>query len=98
MDIHERDDLNFPQSLPEFQQQFPDEATCAIYLIWVRWPNGFICPHCSVIAEPYRIVTRPGVLECRTCRRQTGLLVGTVMERSHTPLSVWFWASHLVAS
>ena len=41
--------------------------------------------------EPFRIVTRPGVLECRACRRQAGLLVGTVMERSHTPLSIWFW-------
>jgi len=63
-----------------------------------RWPDGFICPHCSVVAEPYCIVTRPGVMECRACRRQTGLLVGTVMERSHTPLSVWFWAAYLVAS
>jgi hypothetical protein len=26
------------------------------------------------------------------------LTVGTVMERSHTPLSVWFWAAYLVAS
>ena len=41
--------------------------------------------------EPFRIVTRPGVLECRACRRQAGLLVGTVMERGHTPLSIWFW-------
>ena len=44
------------------------------------------------------LVSRPGVLECRACRRQSGLLVGTVMERSHTPLSVWFWAAYLVAS
>jgi hypothetical protein len=49
-------------------------------------------------AAYFRIVTRPGVLECRACRRQAGLLVGTVMERSHTPLSVWFWAAYLVAS
>jgi hypothetical protein len=54
MDIHQRDDLTFPQSLPEFQQQSPDDATCATYLKRARWPNGFICPHCSVIAEPYR--------------------------------------------
>jgi len=98
MDIHQRDDLAFPQSLPEFQRQFPDDAACAAYLKRARWPNGFICLRCGVIAEPYRIVTRPGVLECRACRRQTGLLVGTVMERSHTPLSVWFWAAYLVAS
>src|SRR5208337_2466220 len=48
--------------------------------------------------EPFRISTRPGVLACRNCRRQTGLTVGTVMERSHTPLSTWFWAAYLVAS
>ncbi len=33
----------------------------------------------------------------RNCRRQTGLTVGTVMERSHTPLSTWFWAAYLVS-
>ncbi len=98
MDIHQRDDLAFPRSLPEFQQLFPDDAACAAYLGRARWPNGFVCPHCGLIAEPFRIVTRPGVLECRACRRQAGLLVGTVMERSHTPLSVWFWAAYLVAS
>ena len=98
MDIHQRDDLAFPRSLPEFQQLFPDDAACAAYLGRARWPNGFVCPHCGLIAEPFRIVSRPGVLGCRACRRQAGLLVGTVMERSHTPLSVWFWAAYLVAS
>src|SRR5271165_6551036 len=60
--------------------------------------DGFVCPHCGVTGEPFRISTRPGVLACRNCRRQTGLTVGTVMERSHTPLSTWFWAAYLVAS
>jgi hypothetical protein len=88
MDIHQRDDLAFPQSLPDFQRLFPEDAACAAYLGRARWTDGFVCRHCDLIAEPSRIVTCPGVLECRACRRQTGLLVGTVMERSHTPLSV----------
>jgi hypothetical protein len=25
-------------------------------------------------------------------------MAGTVMERSHTPLSTWFWAAYLIAS
>ena len=37
-------------------------------------------------------------MRCRKCRQNTGLTVGTVMERSHTPLNVWFWAAYLVAS
>ena len=48
--------------------------------------------------EPFHFENRPGVLRCRKCRQNTGLTVGTVMERSHTPLNVWFWAAYLVAS
>ena len=98
MDVLDHADLPFPESLPEFQRLFPNDDFCAAYLEKARWDGGFTCPHCGVVAEPFRIATRPGILTCRSCRRQTGLLVGTVMERSHTPLSVWFWAAYLVAS
>ena len=98
MDVLGRTDLPFPQSLPEFQRLFPDDGACAAYLERIRWGDGFACPHCGIVGEPFRIATRPGVLTCRACRRQTGLTVGTVMERSHTPLSTWFWAAYLVAS
>ena len=37
-------------------------------------------------------------MSCRKCRRDTGLTVGTVMERTHTPLSIWFWAAYLIVS
>ncbi len=37
MDVLQRDDLPFPQSLPEFQQLFPDEAACAGYMEKARW-------------------------------------------------------------
>jgi transposase-like protein len=98
MDVLQRDDLLFPRSLPEFQRLFPDDIACASYLERARWSAGFVCSHCQAKGEPFRIATRPSVLTCRKCRRQTGLTVGTVMERSHTPLSIWFWAAYLVAS
>lgn len=98
MDVLDRNDLPFPQSLPEFQRLFPDDRTCAAYLERARWGDGFTCPHCQEAGEPFRIATRPGVLACRKCRRQMGLTAGTVMERSHIPLSTWFWAAYLVAS
>lgn len=98
MDVLDHADLPFPSSLPEFQRLFPDDAACIAYLEKSRWSDGFTCPHCGTVGDPFRIATRPGVLTCRSCRRQTGLTVGTVMERSHTPLSTWFWAAYLVAS
>src|SRR3954465_1589798 len=98
MDVLNRADLPFPESLPEFQRLFPDDTACAAYLEKARWREGFACPTCGVVGEPFRIATRPGVLTCRACRRQTGFTVGTGMGRSHTPLSVWVWAAYLVAS
>ena len=98
MDVDQHAGLPFPRSLREFQRLFPGDAACAEYLEKVRWGDGFVCPHCGVTGEPFRISTRPGVLACRNCGRQTGLTVGTVMERSYTPLSTWFWAAYLVAS
>lgn len=98
IDVLERGDLLFSRSLPEFQCLFPNEAACATYLECARWSNGFVCHRCGSLGEPYRICTRPGVLRCRKCRRDTSLTAGTVMELTHTPLSVWFWAAYLVTS
>src|SRR5271156_4892395 len=98
MDVHQRGDLRLPQSLPEFQRLFPDDAACAAYLEKTRWSGGFVCPHGQASGEPFRFANRPGILRCRTCRRDTGLTVGTVMARSHTPLSAWFWSAYLVSS
>ena len=87
-----------PAFATRVQRLFPDDAACAAYLEKARWGDGFACPHCGTAGEPFHFENRPGVLRCRKCRQNTGLTVGTVMERSHTPLNVWFWAAYLVAS
>jgi transposase-like protein len=97
-DVHQHEELVFPKSLPEFQKLFPDDAACAAYLERIRWRHGFACPHCGLVAEPFRFAARPGVLRCRGCRRDVALTVGTIMERTKTPLSVWFWAAYLVST
>lgn len=98
IDVFERDELPFPHSLPEFQRLLPNEVACAAYLEHARWRDGFVCRQCGATDEPYRFTNRPGVLRCRHCDRDTSLTAGTVMERTHTPLSVWFWAAYLVTS
>lgn len=50
------------------------------------------------MGDPYRFSGRPGVLRCRKCRCDTSLTAGTVMEGSHTPLNIWFWAAYLITS
>jgi hypothetical protein len=97
-DIHQRGDLAFPTSLRGFQALFPDDAACAAYLESARWHGGFVCPYCNEKGEPFRIATRPTTMQCRKCRRQTGLMRGTVMQDTHTPLTTWFWGAYLVCS
>jgi len=97
-DIHQRPDLAFPKSLPQFQKLFPDDAACAAYLEKARWHGGFACPHCKARGEPFRFAARPGVLRCKACRKDVALTAGTVMARTHTPLTTWFWGAYLVSS
>jgi transposase-like protein len=88
----------FPSTLLDFQRMFPDEAACGQYLFELRWPDGFTCPECHKAGPPYRIRTRPTVLQCRACGRQTSLTAGTVMHATRTPLQAWFWAAYLVTA
>ena len=97
-DVLQWEHLPFPKSLRDFQRLFKDDAACARYLEGAKWPKGFVCPHCEEKGEPFRIATRPTILQCRKCRRQTGLMQGTVMQDTKTPLTVWFWAAYLVSS
>ncbi len=92
------DPRGFPTTLPEFQRVFPDDAACATYLERLRWADGFACPRCGVVGEPYRFAARPGVLRCRSCKSNVSLTAGTVMQSTHTPLSTWFWGAYLVTT
>jgi hypothetical protein len=92
------DDLPFPTGFPDFQRLFPNDVACAAYLEQIRWPHGFVCQWCNEPGEPYRFVNRPHVLRCRKCQKNNRLTAGTVMQDSHSALSVWFWGAYLVAT
>jgi len=54
-----------------------------------KWPSGFFCPRCC-FPDAYVIRTRKQPLyQCKTCRHQTSLTAGTVMEGTRTPLFKW---------
>lgn len=89
---------DYPRTLLEFQRLFPDEATCARHLERIRWPEGFECPSCGQLGEPWRLQARPRVLECRQCGKQVSLTAGSIMHRTRQTLPVWFWAAYLVTT
>jgi transposase-like protein len=80
---------------------YNDENAARKHLERVQWPDGPICPHCGVIDEATLMAgasTRPGTYKCRACEMQFSVTVGTVMERSHIPLTKWLLAVELLSS
>src|SRR5215208_1674701 len=60
-----------------------------------RWPEGFKCPRCAA-TECSEIRDRQ-LLQCRSCRYQTSLIAGTILQGTKLPMRVWFRAMHLLA-
>ncbi len=88
---------DFPRSLMEFQQCFPDEAACVAYLFAARWPDGFVCSGCGK-TKAWELQTKRWTWECAQCGRQTSVTAGTIMHHSKLPLTTWFWAAYLMAT
>ena len=80
----------------EFRRRYNTEDACRAELFRLRFPNGFVCPKCGCV-EYYPVHGR-NIYQCRSCRHQTSVTAGTVMHRTHLPLTLWFWAIYLCAT
>src|SRR5438477_8546967 len=82
---------------------FSNEDKAREHLEKTRWPYGPFCPHCGNL-DPKKITKleghkhRPGLYKCNEWREQFSVTVGSVMERSHIPLTKWVAAFYLMAS
>lgn len=59
------------------------------YFIGIRWPKGYCCRNCGHNRAYVFHTRRLPLFQCRSCRHQTSLTAGTVMEGSRTPLAKW---------
>jgi len=94
--------------LKQLAAAYGDEEKARALLESLRWPTGPVCPHCknsgakqiSKLAAQTgsKSGVRPGVYFCGACRQQFTVTVGTVLERSHVPLSKWLMALFLLCS
>ena len=92
MTQHTPDDLwrDFPKTATEFERRFATEEDCRTYWIKARWGGKPACARCgSTYVWPIRGGT---TFECRECDHQTSLTSGTLLEKTHKPLKMWFRA------
>jgi len=88
--------VDYPETFQEMDERFCDDAACRDYILRLRWPNGFVCPHCGVGGEPWAMAG--GWLRCRACRGETSVTAGTIFEGTRKPLRLWFLAMWFVTS
>ena len=56
--------MHYPGGLSDLRAWFPDDAACLDYLDWLRWPDGFACPHCgSGVAWRLAVQRTDGLLD-----------------------------------
>jgi len=80
---------------------FADEDAAIAYVEARLWPNGPVCPHCGTVGKASRSkgkTTRPGLWNCRACRKPFTVRIGSVFESSHVAMRIWLQAIYLVCS
>ena len=87
----------FPCSLQQAIRYFSDPDVCQDYVAQMRWPDGkATCPRCES-QDTYYIKTRR-IWQCKDCKRQFSVKVGSIFERSPIGLDKWLTAIWLLAS
>jgi transposase-like protein len=84
-------------TIKDFNTKFPDDDACLEWLKQNRCPQGITCPKCQKITKHHKVTGRP-VYACDFCGHQISPMAGTIMEKSATPLKLWFYAMFLMAS
>lgn len=78
----------------QFFKQFPDDEACLEHLFNVRFGQGHVCPKCEREAKWYRL-TNEQAFSCQWCGHHIHPMVGSIFEKSRTPLQLWFYAIFL---
>ena len=78
----------------QFFQQFPNDEACLEHLFNVRFGQGHTCPKCEREAKWYRL-TNEQAFSCQWCGHHIHPQVGSIFEKSRTPLQLWFYAIFL---
>lgn len=85
------------KTLQEAIEYFSSPKNCLDYIIPLRWKDGEVtCPRCAS-KEHYFVETR-SLWQCKGCKRQFTVKIGTIMEDSPLPLKTWLAAIWLITN
>src|SRR5438552_15179129 len=76
---------------------FGDMDQCHEFMIAMRWPTTVRCPHCSS-EKVGKLVLPRRIFNCKSCRKQFTVKVGTIFEDSPLGLDKWLPATWFIVN
>lgn len=86
-----------PETLIEAIRFFSDPEVCHNYMVELRWGNKVECPHCGSDKVGKFSKTRR-TSNCKECKKQFSVKVGTIFEDSPLGLDKWLTAFWMIVS
>ena len=87
---------NTPDTLLGAITYFADVDVATAFVASLRWPDGVRCPHCDSVDCSY--VASRRIWQCKNCRKQFSVKVGSIFEDSPIPLSKWLPAMWMLVN
>lgn len=78
----------------QFRKDYPDDAACLAEIMRLRYGPEPTCHECKRKTKYHRIAKRRAYA-CQFCGAHVYPCVGTIFEKSTTPLNKWFFAMYL---
>ena len=88
---------HIPETLTGAIRYFGDANTCHEFLADMRWSNGVRCPHCNS-KNVGDLVKSRRIWNCKACKKQFSVKVGTIFEDSPLGLEKWLPATWLIVN
>jgi transposase-like protein len=83
-------------TLDRFDERFPTEESCKLFLQSQRWPDGVKCPKCGS-PKLSKLNTRPFHWLCKFCGNyRFSVISGTIFENTKKPLKLWFRVAYFM--
>jgi transposase len=82
-------------TLKQMREEFPNDDACLQFLFDKRYGSLRTCYKCGVSKPKYYRVKNRKAFECKDCGYQLYPLVGTIFEKTTTPLIYWLHAIYL---
>lgn len=87
---------NLPATLQEAFQYFSDQQRTLDFVVAIRWPHGPVCPRCH--SREHCFLKKRSLWECKDCKKQYSVKVGTIFEDSAIKLDKWMCALWMITS